>query len=75
MACRYPSRTSVGLPGRRRHVGFVGDNENCTLVEALAGARAVIFVKTNLSIGCLYGETINKYGYIHTLCLANRQAD
>ncbi|PGH09207.1 hypothetical protein AJ79_05736 [Helicocarpus griseus UAMH5409] len=37
----------------------VRDTENCTLVNALMGAGAVIFVKTNLSIGCLWGETIN----------------
>ncbi|KAK2810065.1 hypothetical protein FQN50_003259 [Emmonsiellopsis sp. PD_5] len=42
-------------------VCYVGttDTEDCTLVKALAGAGAVIYVKTNLSIGCLWGESIN----------------
>ncbi|OAX82178.1 hypothetical protein ACJ72_03474 [Emergomyces africanus] len=50
--------------GTETTCGFVSqvgvrDTEDCTLVKALKGAGAVIFVKTNLSIGCLWGETVN----------------
>lgn len=38
----------------------VADHEDCTLVKILRGAGAVVFVKTNLSFGCMWGETINK---------------
>ncbi|PGH09890.1 hypothetical protein AJ80_07600 [Polytolypa hystricis UAMH7299] len=37
----------------------VPDTETCDLVRILVNAGAVIFVKTSLSIGCLWGETIN----------------
>ncbi|KAI1627023.1 acetamidase [Exophiala viscosa] len=40
------------------NVGVV-DTENSVLVDILMRAGAVIFVKTNLSIGCSWGETIN----------------
>ncbi|OJD21771.1 hypothetical protein ACJ73_06890 [Blastomyces percursus] len=39
-------------------VGMI-DSENSTLIDILADAGAVVFVKTSLSIGCLWGETIN----------------
>ncbi|PGH07133.1 hypothetical protein GX51_01920 [Blastomyces parvus] len=50
--------------GTETTCGFVSqvgviDSENSTLVDILADAGAVIFVKTSLSIGCLWGETIN----------------
>ncbi|EEQ84181.2 acetamidase [Blastomyces dermatitidis ER-3] len=50
--------------GAETTCGFVSqigviDSENSTLVDVLADAGAVIFVKTSLSIGCLWGETIN----------------
>jgi len=41
------------------NIGVV-DTENSVLVDILMRAGAVIFVKTNLSIGCFWGETINK---------------
>ncbi|KAI1617883.1 amidase signature domain-containing protein [Exophiala viscosa] len=41
------------------NVGVV-DTENSVLVDILMRAGAVIFVKTNLSIGCSWGETIKK---------------
>ncbi|OJD18947.1 hypothetical protein AJ78_01059 [Emergomyces pasteurianus Ep9510] len=50
--------------GTETTCGFVSqvgvrDTEDCTLVKVLKDAGAVIFVKTNLSIGCLWGETVN----------------
>jgi amidase len=41
------------------NIGVV-DTENSVLVDILMRAGAVIFVKTNLSFGCFWGETINK---------------
>lgn len=40
-------------------IGIV-DEDDCTLVQILQRAGAVVFVKTNLSFGCMWGETINK---------------
>lgn len=53
------------IAGTETTCGFVykvgvKDTEDCTLVRCLKEAGAVIFVKTNLSTGCLWGETINK---------------
>lgn len=54
------------IVGTETTCGFVDgigmiDTENSVLVNILMRAGAVIFVKTNLSIGCFWGETINKY--------------
>lgn len=51
--------------GTETTCGFIAnlgkkDEEDSLLVEILQNAGAVIFVKTNLSIGCMWGETINK---------------
>lgn len=51
--------------GTETTCGFVAgigllDEDDCTLVQILQRAGAVIFVKTNLSFGCMWGETINK---------------
>lgn len=51
--------------GTETTCGFVAgigvvDKDDCTLVQILQRAGAVIFVKTNLSFGCMWGETINK---------------
>lgn len=56
------------ISGTETTCGFVCkigtvDTEDCTLVKCLKGTGAVIFVKTNLSTGCLWGETVNKCGY------------
>jgi amidase len=45
--------------------GFVGnlgkkDTKNSLLVDILQDAGAVVFVKTSLSMGCMWGETVNK---------------
>lgn len=53
------------IVGTETTCGFVAnigvvDTENSVLVDILKRAGAVIFVKTNLSIGCFWGETINK---------------
>lgn len=37
------------------------DEEDCLLVKILQNAGAVPFCKTTLSVGCLWGESINKY--------------
>jgi len=47
--------------------GFVAnlgkkDTKDSLLVEILQNAGAVVFVKTNLSMGCMWGETVNKLG-------------
>ena len=54
------------IVGTETTCGFVSnlgavDQEDCVLVKALEGAGAVVFVKTNLSVGCMWGETVNKY--------------
>jgi amidase len=55
--CRiYGTETTCGFVAG---VGVI-DKEDSTLVQIMKKAGAVIFVKTNLSFGCLWGETINK---------------
>jgi amidase len=56
--------------------GFVAnigkkDTKDSLLVEILQNVGAVTFVKTSLSMGCMWGETINKLviGLNHTLLL------
>jgi amidase len=36
------------------------DTQNCVLVDILQRAGAIPFVKTNLSVGCMWGETVNQ---------------
>ncbi|KAL1856483.1 hypothetical protein VTK73DRAFT_8234 [Phialemonium thermophilum] len=52
------------IVGTETTCGFVAgigvvDDDDCTLVQILRRAGAVVFVKTNLSFGCMWGETIN----------------
>ncbi|KAJ9639169.1 Acetamidase [Knufia peltigerae] len=52
------------IVGTETTCGFVDgigrvDTEDSVLVDILKRAGAIIFVKTNLSIGCFWGETIN----------------
>lgn len=51
--------------GTETTCGFVAnlgkkDTKDSLLVEILQNAGAVVFVKTSLSMGCMWGETINK---------------
>jgi amidase len=53
------------LIGTETTCGFVAnlgkkDTRDSLLVEILQNAGAVVFVKTNLSMGCMWGETVNK---------------
>lgn len=43
-------------------IAFLGevDAEDCVLVDLLTKAGANVFVKTSLSVGCMWGETVNK---------------
>ncbi|RDW92269.1 acetamidase-1 [Coleophoma crateriformis] len=52
------------VAGTETTCGFVAnlglkDEKDSLLVEILQNAGAVVFVKTSLSIGCMWGETIN----------------
>lgn len=40
------------------------DDADCLLVSILQDAGAVPFCKTTLSVGCLWGESINKYVFL-----------
>ena len=51
--------------GTETTCGFVAnlgkkDTKDSLLVEILQNAGAIVFVKTSLSMGCMWGETINK---------------
>jgi amidase len=51
--------------GTETTCGFVAnlgkrDEKDSLLVEILQNAGAVVFVKTSLSMGCMWGETVNK---------------
>jgi amidase len=58
-------KDQVRVVGTETTCGFVGnlgkrDEENSLLVDILQEQGAVVFVKTSLSMGCMWGETINK---------------
>jgi len=53
------------LIGTETTCGFVAnlgkkDTKDSLLVEILQDAGGIVFVKTNLSMGCMWGETVNK---------------
>lgn len=53
------------LIGTETTCGFVAnlgkkDTKDSLLVEIMQDAGAVVFVKTSLSMGCMWGETVNK---------------
>lgn len=54
------------IAGTETTCGYVAslgewDEEDCLLVDILKNAGAVPFCKTTLSVGCMWGESINKY--------------
>lgn len=54
------------ITGTETTCGFISnlgvlDTEDCLLVQILQNAGGNVFVKTNLSVGCMWGETVNKY--------------
>lgn len=58
-------KDQVRVRGSETTCGFVAnlgrrDERDSLLVEILERAGAVVFVKTNLSMGCMWGETVNK---------------
>jgi amidase len=58
-------KDQVRVVGAETTCGFVAnlgkkDTNDSLLVEILQNAGAVVFVKTNLSMGCMWGETVNK---------------
>jgi amidase len=62
---RAEALDQVRVVGTETTCGFVGnlgkrDEENSLLVDILQEQGAVVFVKTSLSMGCMWGETINK---------------
>ncbi len=53
------------IKGTETTCGFVAnlgvfDEEDCLLVRILRDAGAVPFCKTTLSVGCMWGESVNK---------------
>ena len=58
-------KDQIRVVGMETTCGFVGnlgkkDTKDSLLVEILQNAGAVVFVKTSLSMGCMWGETTNK---------------
>jgi amidase len=58
-------KDQLRVVGTETTCGFVGnlgkkDEQNSLLVDILQDQGAVVFVKTSLSMGCMWGETINK---------------
>lgn len=58
-------KDQVRLIGTETTCGFVAnlgnrDEKDSLVVRILQDAGAVVFVKTSLSIGCMWGETVNK---------------
>ena len=54
------------MTGTETTCGFISnlgvlDTEDCVLVDILQKSGANVFVKTSLSVGCMWGETVNKY--------------
>jgi amidase len=58
-------KDQVRVKGTEATCGFVAnmgkmDERDSLMIEILERAGAVVFVKTGLSMGCMWGETVNK---------------